>query len=150
MISRVRSAGEGGRYPSRALRTRPLDESFCVGTSRTHSTRSFVKRHDCPSTTLAARMIAWLIGLAAVLLETGAVLEWGRTPTSAAGSSQETAQVAPSPTARRPAIKLHREGKDAGKTAFTVTGLDAAVLAGLAKAKLSAEQWTALFAVYVD
>jgi hypothetical protein len=125
-----------------------------------------VKRHDCSSTALETRIIArpylpccelsghWLLWLAVVLLATGVVLQyvppWGSTPVSAAGNSQEVAQAASSPMPRQPTIQLHHESTDAGKTAFTVAGLDPATLADLAKTELKAEQWTALFAVHVD
>src|SRR5262245_41353350 len=48
-----------------------------------------------------------------------------------------------------PAIRLNRSGSD-GPLTFEVAGLDPADLAKLANAKWDADQWTALFAVYVD
>jgi hypothetical protein len=51
-------------------------------------------------------------------------------------------------TPKGPAIRLnHAAG---AKATFDVVGLDAGVLADLAKAKLGPGQWTDLFAVYVD
>src|SRR5205085_2382631 len=51
---------------------------------------------------------------------------------------------------KQPMIQLHRPSKDGSKAAFTVTGLDPTALANLSKAELKPDQWTALFAVYVD
>jgi hypothetical protein len=53
-------------------------------------------------------------------------------------------------TPKGPGIKLnHKTGSDKPAT-FDVAGLDAADLAKLAKTKLEAGQWAALFAVYVE
>ncbi len=104
-----------------------------------------------PSCEVREHRLLWLAGgiLAALAVLKCASLE-GRTPASAAGSSQAAAKAESSPTSGQPTIQLHCEGKDTRKAAFTVTGLAAGPLAKLAKAELTADQWTALFAVYVD
>src|SRR5262249_40688666 len=50
--------------------------------------------------------------------------------------------------AATPTIPLNQLNPTEARATFDVVGLDAEVLARLAKANLTAEQWTALFAVY--
>lgn len=114
-----------------------------------------MKGHACSSAEWNPRRVAsrrWWVWLAMLFLGMGAVFggasTWGRPPLPIEGSGQDATKASPSPAAKQPTIQLQREGQ--GKAAFLVTGLDPADLAQLAKTELKPDQWTALFAVYVD
>ncbi len=63
-------------------------------------------------------------------------------------STIEPTQARPEPS-KGPAIRLHRKAETDLAATFAVTGLEAADLERLSRARLDEEQWQALFAVFV-